>query len=229
MQSKKGKGFGTSFDLGPAASAQKRLAVEECSAARHDLCPTSEFSHALLKSAATRRCTPGELLVARLAEMQRRIVGALGEISYAQFYDPEPQGFMLMRRSDGGFNITVDFHPTLVLTAIYHEPLISLHDLEQRKERWLAAIRASAPSLGKKALEERLIVQLKTGGVHWNGRMKVALALEILSAECMAATALSFSETDNELELIPFTESPVRLQQLALRMLGTLYQPGPPA
>jgi hypothetical protein len=185
-----------------------------------------KLSDAMLKSAETLGCTPGKLLLWRLTEMQRRIIEALGEVSYEQFYNPEPQGFILMRLPDRGFDITVDFCPRLGPPAIHYERLIPLADLEQRKERLLATILSINPSLGKEAAEHRLLEQLKAGEFHWNGRKKANLALEILSAESTAFRALSFQEEDSEQGLTPFAENPAKLQQLTRQVLGILCEPG---
>jgi len=173
----------------------------------------------LLKRAETCGCTPSELLLMRLSEMHRRIVVALGEISYAQFYDPEPEGFVLMRLSDRGFDLTVEFQPALVPRAMYQERLISLGDLQERKERLLATILSSTPAMVNERAEARLIEQLRTGEAHWDGRQKAELGLEILLPESVAGRALSFLEQDTKLARIPFAEGPPRFQQLASEIL----------
>jgi hypothetical protein len=174
---------------------------------------------ALLKRAVVCGCTPLELLLMRLTEMHRRIIGALGEISYAQFYDPEPTGFMLMRISARGFDLTVEFHPAASPTATYQEELISLDDLQRRKERLLAAILSSTPAQAKERAEARFIEQLRTGELHWDGRRKADLGLEILSQEGVSCRALSFSELDPELARIPFADGLLPIQQLASDLL----------
>lgn len=54
---------------------------------------------------------PGELLLARLAEMQRRIICALGEVSFQQFSNPGPGGYVTLRLSmseDAALNQVLD-------------------------------------------------------------------------------------------------------------------------
>jgi hypothetical protein len=154
--------------------------------------------------------------------MQCRIVDALGEVSVEQFCNPGPDGFIMMRRSGGGFDIVVEFRPVLALAAIYHERLISPGALQQRKAHLLARMREKAASIGSDRAEQQLIEQLEQGEDHWDGRKKVDVAVEILSAQNTAFKALSFVEKDEVLVLPAFEESPRPLRQLAQQILGSL-------
>ena len=162
----------------------------------------------------------------RLAEMQRRIICALGEVSFEQFCNPGPQGFVSLRLSETAFDISVEFRPLFLLGAIYHEALITPGSLQQRKAQLFAQVleRASQQgiSMSEDLAKNQLIEQLKNGESHWDGRKKTDLSLEILSAEGIAFKALSFVEKDHELALQSFAESPLRLQQLTQQILGSL-------
>jgi hypothetical protein len=175
-----------------------------------------------LKSAEACDCTTEQLLLARLVVMQCRIVDALGEVSVEQFCNQGPDGFIMMRRSGGGFDIVVEIRPALALAAIYHERLISPGALQERKAHLLARIREKAPSIGKDLAEQQLIEQLEEWEDHWDGRKKVDVAVEILSAQNTAFKALAFVEKDNELVLPAFQETPRALQHLAQDVLGSL-------
>ncbi len=226
MQTDNAKALGTCLVCGQAFSANERLLFENPSAVRHHTCPKDKLLNALRKSAETRGCTPQGLLVMRLAEMQRRIICALGEVSFEQFCNPGPLGYVTMRLSETGFDISVEFRPVFLLRAIYHEALITPGALQQRKAQLLAQIveRVSQQgvSMSKDLAESQMIEQLKNGGNHWDGRKKADLSLEILSAEGIPFKALSFVEKDKELAMQAFAESPVGLQQLTEQILGRL-------
>ncbi len=163
----------------------------------------------------------------RLAEMQRRIVCALGEVSFEQFCNTGPQGFVTLRLSESGFDISVEVRPVFMLgVIIYHETLMTPGSLQQRKAQLLAQVLESASphglSMSNGLAETQMLDRLKNGEDHWDGRKKADLALEILSAEGIAFKALSFVEKDHELTLQTFAKSPLRLQQLTQQILGRL-------
>jgi len=191
-------------------------------AVQHHTCPREQAREALLRSAEACDCTAEQLLLARLVVMQCRIVDALGEVSVEQFRNPGPDGFIMMRHSGSGFDIVVEFRPALAPAAIYHERLISPGALQQLKAHLLARMRQKAPSLGSDLVEQQLIEQLEEGEDHWDGRKKVDVAMEILSAQNTASRALSFVEKDEVLVLPAFEDSPRPLRQLAQQMLGSL-------
>ena len=176
----------------------------------------------LLKSAEARGCTPGQLLLARLAEMRCRIVRGLGQVSVEQFCNSGPEGYIVMRVSKQGFDVDVEFRPFLRLPALYYETLISPGALQERRAHVLGRILEEAPSIGKEVAEQQLIEQLRTGPNHWDGLRKADLALEILSAQDTAFKAPSFVEKDSELILRAFEERPERLRHLAQEILEGL-------
>jgi hypothetical protein len=196
MQTEKAKALGTCLVCGQAFSANERLVFENPRAVRHHTCPKDKLLNALRKRAEARGCTPKELLVMRLAEMQRRIICALGEVSFEQFCNPGPQGFVSLRLSETAFDISVEFRPLFLLGAICHEALITPGSLQQRKAQLFAQVleRASQQgiSMSEDLAKNQLIEQLKNGESHWDGRKKTDLSFEILSAEGIAFKALSF-------------------------------------
>jgi len=162
----------------------------------------------------------------RLAEMQRRIICALGEVSFEQFCNPGPQGYVTMRLSETGFEVSVEFRPIFCLGAVYHEALITPGSLQQRRAQLVAQVLERASQQGvpmsKDLAESEMIRQLKNGEIHWDGRKKSDLALEILSAEGIPFKAISFVQKDQELALQAFAESPLQLQQLTQQILHGL-------
>jgi len=164
--------------------------------------------------------------MARLVEMQRRLIYALGKVCFEQFSNPGPQGYVTMRLSETGFNVFVEFRPVFLLRAIYHEALISPGALQHRKAQLLAPIleRASQKgfSLCTEAAETQLLEQLKTGENHWDGRKKADLSFEILSTDGITIKALSFVEKDHELDLQPPAEHQARFQQLTQQLIDRL-------
>jgi hypothetical protein len=226
MQTEKSKALGMCFVCGHAFSANDRLVFENARAMRHHSCSKDKLVNAVQKQAEARSCTPRELLVMRLAEMQRRIICALGEVSFEQFCNPGPQGYVTLRLSERGFDISVEFRPSSLPGAIYHEALIAPGSLQQRKAQLLAQVRENAPQqglpMGEDLAKNQMIEQLRSGEDHWDGRKKADLSLEILSAEGMAFKALSFVEKDPELAPQAFAESPLILQQVAQQILDRL-------
>jgi len=223
MQTAKAKTLGTCLVCGQVFSASERLGFENPRALRHHTCPTDKLLNALRQSAETRGCTREDLLVMRLVEIQRWIICALGEVSLEQFCNSGPQGYVTMRLSETGFDISVEFRPVLWLGAIYYEALITPGSLQQRKAWLLARVLECASqrgvSMSKDLAENEMMRQLRDGENHWDGRKKADLSLEILSGEAIAFKALSFVQKDKELPLQVFAESPLKLQQLAQRAL----------
>jgi len=158
--------------------------------------------------------------------MQRRIICALGEVSFEQFRNPGPQGYVTIRLSETGFDVPVEFRPVFRLGVLYHEALITPGSLQQRKAQLVAQVLARASqqgvSMSKDLAESQMIDQLKNGEDHWDGRKKSDLALEILSAEGIPFKALSFVQMDQELAVRAFAESPLILRQLTQQILHRL-------
>ncbi len=226
MQTEKTKSLGTCPVCGQAFSANERLVFDNPRAVRHLTCPPDKLLNAIRKSAEVRGCTPENLLITRLEEMQRRIICALGAVSFEQFRNPGPQGYVTMRLSETGFDVSVEFRPVFRLGVLYHEALITPGSLQQRKAQLVAQVleRASQQgvSMSRDLAENQMIEQLKNGPDHWDGRKKSDLALEILSAEGIPFKALSFVQKDQELAVRTFAESPLKLQQLTQQILDRL-------
>lgn len=216
------------FVCGGALSANDRVVFENARAVRHHSCSKVKLVNALQKQAEARGCAPRELLMMRLAEMQRRIICALGEASVEQFCNPGPQGFVALRLSERGFDVSAGFHPSSLPGAIYQEALISPGFLQQRKAQLLAQVRENASQrglpMGEDPAKNQMIEQLRSGENHWDGRKKADVSLEILWAEGIAFKALSFAERDRELAPQAFAETPPMLQQLTQQILGRLGQ-----
>ena len=208
--------------IGQTRSAKERLGLEATHGAPHCTCPREKVRETLLKSAESRGCTADQLLLARLAEMQCRIVRALGEVSVEQFCNSGPEGYIVMLLAGEGFDIVVEFRPFLRLPVLYYETLISPGALQERRSHLLGRILEKAPSISKELAEQKLIEQLRTGANHWDGLKKADLALEILCENNTAFKALLFVEKDEELFLPAFEKSPRRLRQLAQQILGSL-------
>ena len=222
-QTAKPKALDTGFVCAQAFSTNEQVAFEDPRAVPNHTRPQDGFLGTLRKHAQARGCTPQDLLVMRLAEMQHRIVCALGEVSIVQFVNPGPEGYVTMRLSETGFDISVEFRPVFPRSAIYHEALITPGSLQQRRAQLAAQIleRGSQQgvSVGNDAVEDQLIEQLKNGESHWDGRKKADLALKILLSERIASRALSFVEKDQELSWRTFAESPLKLQQITQQLL----------
>ena len=222
MQIAEAKAAWTCLVCGQVLSANERPDLGKMSEVPHHTCPSEKVRETLLKRAEACDCSAEQLLLARLVVMQCRIVDALGEVSIEQFHNPGPEGFIVMRKSGAGFDIVVEFRPVLLLPALYYETLISPGALQERRAHLLARIREKASSIGKDLTEQQLIEQLEQGEDHWDGRKKVDVAVEILSAQNTAFKALSFAEKDEVLVLPAFEESPRPLRQLAQQVLASL-------
>jgi hypothetical protein len=202
----------------------QRLAFDLLQAVRHHSCPKDKLIHALRDRAAARSCTASELLTARLAEMQRLIVQALGDLSYQQFYSPGPHGYLALHLSDAAFTISVRLSSVVPPDAIYHEELLTPGVLQPARDQSLGQITAAAARQGSPIdhaeAKHRLIDHLRTGPNHWDGRRKLDLSLEVLSTKGTAYKALSFAEHDQDLSLLTFAEYPATLQELSQQILG---------
>lgn len=211
----------------------QRLTFDLLQAIRHHSCPRDKLIHTLRDRAAARSCTASELLTARLAELQRHIILALGDLSYHQFYSPGTHGYLALHLSDAAFTISVRLSSTVPSDAIYHEELLTPGALQPARDQSLSQIIAAAARKGspidRAEAKNRLIDHLRTGPNHWDGRRKLDLSLEVLSTRGTAYNALSVAEHDQDLSLLTFAEYPAALQELSQQILGGPDVPAPKA
>lgn len=206
-----------------------RLPFDILETPRRHSCPQDRLIDALRQRAEERGCSPHQLLTVRLAEIQCRLIRALGEVSFQQFYNPGPAGFVAMRLGEKGFDISVQVRPALLHGDIYHEALTTPGALQQRKAEILACLFEDklrhGTALTAAQADSKLIAHLRNGPDHWDGRKKGDLSLEILGIKGVPTKALSLAERDPELVAAAFVACGPRLRELAHDTLETFGVP----
>ncbi len=220
-----GKRFSACLVCGHPLFANELLVFEDSRPLRHNHCSKDRLLLALHKQAEALGLAPLGILTRRLAELQLRIIQALGDVSLDQLQTVEPEGCLLLLLPGSGLKVNVVFSPYLQSEAIYHETLITPGELQQQKARLLARIKDDKPSAagaGRNHSAERLMAsELKNGEDHWNGRKKAEIALEILVTERLALKILASAGMDRELASRPFVAGPPELGEIARQILST--------
>ena len=127
--------------------AHEPQVYEDSRALRHRSCPKSALLPALYRQAKALGLTPLDLLTRRLAELQKRIIQALGDVSLAQFHNPEPAGHLLLQLPCSDLKVRFMYSPYVQSEAIYHEALLPAGELQEQKARLLARINEERPSV----------------------------------------------------------------------------------
>lgn len=209
---------------GKPLSAKDRLVFENSTPLRHQGCSKDTLIRAFRKQAESAGLATQDLLVRRLAELQGQIVRALGQVSFEQFYNAGPQGYVTVRASSRNSDLRVGFSVHLQPDAIYFEPLIAPGELAQQKTHWLDLIAKDGTRRGEvmnaELAKKLLIERLQTGDEHWDGRKKVAISLELLATERVTLIALTWAGMDRELTSAPSEPIASELQRVAQRILS---------
>ena len=223
---KNGKQLSMCLICGRPLFAHEQLIFEDSRVLRHANCSKDSLLPALRKQAEVLGLTPLDLLTRRLAELQQRIIQALGDVSLEQFHNPEPAGHVLLQLPCSDLKVRVMSSPYIRSEAIYHEALLPPGELQEQKVRLLTRIKGktlSAPGSAQSQSAEYLMAgHLKNGDEHWNGRKKEDIALEILATERIALRILASAEMDRELVSRSFDANPSKLEAIAQQILSAL-------
>jgi len=198
---------------------------------RHRNCSKQRLVLELREQAATLGLTSLDLLTRRLAELQDRILQALGEVSFEQFQTAEPAGYVHLFLSGSEPKVRVVFSRHVQSEAIYLEALMTPGELQQQKSRLLLRIREQTPAQvasmhtgpPEKSIADWLIVAdwLKHATDHWNGRKKEEIARELLATERVQFKILNSTGMDLELASRPFIPNSSKLEPIAQQILST--------
>jgi hypothetical protein len=171
-----------------------------------------------------------DLLTRRLAELQDRILQALGEVSFEQFQTAEPAGYLHLFLSGSDLKVRVVFSRHVQSEAIYREALMTPGELQQQKTRLLLRIGEQTPARPgsihtgppERLLADWLIVAdwLKQAEDHWSGRKKEEIARELLATERVQLKILSSTVMDLDLASRPFVPNFSKLEPIAQKILS---------
>ena len=126
--------------------ANEGFPLENPRVLRHRNCSKERLVTELRAQGNTLGLTSLDLLTRRLAELQDRIVHALGKVSFEQFQTAEPAGYLHLFLSDSDLKVRVVFSRHMQWEAIYSETLMTPGALEQQKTRLLSRIREQTPA-----------------------------------------------------------------------------------
>lgn len=197
---------------------------------RHRNCSKQRLVLELRQRADTLGLTSLDLLARRLAELQDRILHALGEVSFEQFQTAEPAGYLHLFLSGSDLKVRVVFSRHLQSEAIYREALMTPGELHQQKTRVLLRIGEQAPARAGSihtGPPERLLADwrivadwLRAAEDHWNGRKKEEIAREVLATERVQFRILKSSGMDRDLASRSFAPNSSKLEPIAQHILS---------
>jgi hypothetical protein len=224
------KRLNTCLVCGHRLLANEGFPLESPRVLRHRNCSKQRLVSELRERADTLGLTSLDLLTRRLAELQDRILRALGEVSFEQFQTAEPAGCLHLFLSGSDLKVRVVFGRHVQSEAIYREALMTPGELQQQKTRLLLRIgeqtRARPGSMHtgptQRQLADWLIVAdwLKQAEDHWSGRKKEEIAREVLANERVQFKILNSSGMDIDLASRPFASNFAKLEPIAQRILS---------
>ena len=224
------KRLNTCLVCGHRLLANEGLRLENPRVPRHRNCSKQRLVSELRERAETLGLTSLDLLTRRLAELQDRILQALGEVSFEQFQTAEPAGYLHLFLSGSDLKVRVVFSRHIQSKAIYREALLTPGELQQRKTRLLLRIGEQTPARPgsmhtgptERLLADWLIVAdwLKQAEDHWSGRKKEEIAREVLANERVQFRILNSSGMDIDLASRPFAPNFAKLEPIAQRILS---------
>jgi hypothetical protein len=225
------KRLNTCFVCGHRLLASEGFPLENPRVLRHRNCSKQRLVSELRERADTLGLTSLDLLTRRLAELQDRILQALGEVSFEQFQTAEPAGYLHLLLCCSDLKVRVVFSRRVQPEAIYLEPLMTPGELQQQKTRLLLRIRDQTPARARsmhtgspeRLLADWLIVAdwLKQAQDHWNGRKKEEIACELLATERVGLKILNSPRMDLDLASRPFVPDFSKLELIAQQILST--------
>lgn len=224
------KRLNTCLVCGHRLLANEGFPLENPRVLRHRNCSKQRLVSELRERADTLGLTSLDLLTRRLAELQDRILQALGKVSFEQFQTTQPAGYLHLFLSGSDLKVRVVFSRHVQSEAIYREALMTPGELQQQKTRLLLRIGEQTPARPgsmhagptERLLADWLIVAdwLKQAEDHWSGRKKEEIAREVLAKEQVQFKILNSSGIDIDLASRPFAPNFAKLEPIAQRILS---------
>jgi len=222
------KRLNTCFVCGHRLDESERFDFDNPRALRHRNCSTQRHLSDLRERAESLGMSSLDLLTRRLAELQDRLVQALGAVNFEQFQTAEPAGYLhLFLGSD--LKVRVAFSRHVQSEAIYHETLLVPDELQRQKTRLLLRIREQTRDRAglihseppERFLADCLIVAewLKHAEEHWSGRAKEEIAFEVIATDRVQFKIVKSSGMDFDLALRPFVPNSSKFEAIAQQLL----------
>jgi hypothetical protein len=220
----------TCFVCGHRLLANEGYPLENPRVLRHRNCSKQRLLLELRQRADTLGLSSLDLLTRRIAELQDRILQALGEVSFEQCQTAEPEGYLHLLLPGSDLKVKVVFSRRAQADAIYFETLMTPGELQQQKTRVLLQIREQTPACAgsmhtgspQRLPADWLMVAdwLKHAEHHWNGRKKEEIAAEVIATEPVQFKILNSTGMDFQLASRPFVPNRAKLEPIAEQILS---------